>query len=578
MDSSPSASEDESGKNQEQANSSTTKPVRVRKDRVCPFCKQIFTSSSLGRHLDFFIRDKRPKLPDGVHDVDQIRKLRSAITRRHARTSAGLKKEQQDDKNNRSESVADGETKADTQSGYASTHHTPNLQPQLPLPVPPPPRAQPLNMSSAQSTQMAQAPSHQSEICELPSLSRPSPSSHDSPHLTNWTATGVINNLPPRSSSGRFPRLLPRPDLHHNRAASLDVEEIDTARATELALREVLETLGQAIAQETQKPIFEFDFMAMSFPALCLRLLSPPPTLRTAAPMSTPSTWPTTGAPGRTHFEAIHEVMVGRLQELQVQQTPDHHNVAMMQPYLNHLNDIYRHWEAHSSSQQQNLWMLELLRTLASERSSKSETERKLDESKSEVQSLKDQLETTHSQHPLWPRDSPNTFRRSISQPLRLDGKAVHDLHKSGIDVKAWNYDALITKWKPVAQSERSRRPWPASLPRTPVESNVMPPLRSINPAAPHHNNIGPSMHAPGYTPPTLRMAHGQSTYQYPRNASARSSIHGMDGEDRDGEYENEDEVMGGSNQVTGSIAEQSDRYRHGQTESNDAVPTGPGG
>lgn len=56
------------------------------KDRKCQYCQQAFTSSSLGRHLDQFLFKKKP---DGIHNVEEIRRIRSGITRRQARTSAG---------------------------------------------------------------------------------------------------------------------------------------------------------------------------------------------------------------------------------------------------------------------------------------------------------------------------------------------------------------------------------------------------------------------------------------------------------------------------------------------------------
>lgn len=56
------------------------------KDRQCKYCHQAFTSSSLGRHLDQFMFKKKP---DGIHDVEEIRRIRSEITRRQARTSSG---------------------------------------------------------------------------------------------------------------------------------------------------------------------------------------------------------------------------------------------------------------------------------------------------------------------------------------------------------------------------------------------------------------------------------------------------------------------------------------------------------
>ena len=55
------------------------------KNKQCPFCNDYFTSSSLGRHLDLYIKEKSPKTADGVHDVDKIKQLRSNITRRQPR-------------------------------------------------------------------------------------------------------------------------------------------------------------------------------------------------------------------------------------------------------------------------------------------------------------------------------------------------------------------------------------------------------------------------------------------------------------------------------------------------------------
>lgn len=67
---------------------STAEPqLKAAKDKNCPFCGQAFTSSSLGRHLDLYIRAKNPKAPDGVHNVDEIQKLRGGITRRQAKGS-----------------------------------------------------------------------------------------------------------------------------------------------------------------------------------------------------------------------------------------------------------------------------------------------------------------------------------------------------------------------------------------------------------------------------------------------------------------------------------------------------------
>lgn len=71
------------GSNAESGGASRTPAT---KDRSCPFCHAPFTSSSLGRHLDLYIKEKNPKPPDEVHDVEEIRRLRGNVTRRQPRT------------------------------------------------------------------------------------------------------------------------------------------------------------------------------------------------------------------------------------------------------------------------------------------------------------------------------------------------------------------------------------------------------------------------------------------------------------------------------------------------------------
>ena len=58
------------------------------KDKNCPFCHAPFTASSLGRHLDLYIKEKNPKPPDGIHLVEEIQKLRGNVTRRQPRNSS----------------------------------------------------------------------------------------------------------------------------------------------------------------------------------------------------------------------------------------------------------------------------------------------------------------------------------------------------------------------------------------------------------------------------------------------------------------------------------------------------------
>lgn len=172
------------------------------KDRTCPFCNAPFTSSSLGRHLDLYIKDKNPKPPDDVHDIDEIRKLRGNVTRRQARTSS---------------SKRDGSTPSSSKPTPIRDQRSPSAPVFYP------------NINHADSGPLRTT------------LNRPS-----------WQATGVINNLPPVNREAlstynkkRNParRASVKEDLTRKQDA---LEERDRGQAAELALREVLGSVRAA--------------------------------------------------------------------------------------------------------------------------------------------------------------------------------------------------------------------------------------------------------------------------------------------------------------------------------------------
>jgi len=177
---------------------SSASKLSAPKDKNCPFCNQPFTSSSLGRHLDLYIKPKNPKAPDGVHNVDEIRKMRQSITRRQARTSS-MKQESS----------------------------TPASTPKAP--------------SNEQVSPVAQSPSLNLMPGERIRLKFNEP---------NWQSTGVINNLPPRSMSA-VPQLRRQLSKHQSHKAEKDrqqkiLEDLDNGRAAELALKEVLRSVREA--------------------------------------------------------------------------------------------------------------------------------------------------------------------------------------------------------------------------------------------------------------------------------------------------------------------------------------------
>ncbi|KPI37781.1 uncharacterized protein AB675_219 [Cyphellophora attinorum] len=238
------------------------------KDKECPYCRQKFTSSSLGRHLDQYIHKKKP---DGIHNVDEIRRLRGTITRRTARNSK---------KNGSGDRPSTGNG-----SGRPS-----------PAPLPP------------------------SHLIEVPADINAVPTSgvQSSINRLTWHSTGVITDPasidPSPSSTTTHANTLPLPNTTHGspsrkRNFSTYTSDLttnstsptalaDTARALELSLREVLDSLRAATKHVATPPSpFDFDLPSQTYPSLILQLLPVPPTLNQTAPFSTIQSVPF-GPPG----------------------------------------------------------------------------------------------------------------------------------------------------------------------------------------------------------------------------------------------------------------------------------------
>lgn len=218
------------------------------KDKTCPFCAQPFTSSSLGRHLDLYIREKNPKPADGVHDVTAIRKLRCGITRRQPRGSLG-----REGSGTPGASAGGGKRSPETDAGNKS----PSIQ------------ADGTPSGSGQCAAVTARTGNygQSTMMKLNSA--------------NWTATGVINDISAATGNGnerhgqaqttqtpsqtwgsKDGRDAPGgADNGGRRTSSMNkhslakqgfeqkqkmIEALDTARAAELALMEVLGSIRAA--------------------------------------------------------------------------------------------------------------------------------------------------------------------------------------------------------------------------------------------------------------------------------------------------------------------------------------------
>ncbi|RHZ45990.1 uncharacterized protein CDV56_101664 [Aspergillus thermomutatus] len=407
--------------NQSQSAGQSKNPASV-KDRKCQYCHQAFTSSSLGRHLDQFLFKKKP---DGIHDVEEIRRIRSGITRRQARTSSGKR-----DTPERAMGKGPSEHFAGAEHGAK-------------------PREGAIRM-------MFNTPT--------------------------WHATGVINDIPSPGQTqegSRFAASQPRTGSMHlpdyaSRGAS--AKDPDTMRALELALREVLDNIKAATSSRMRPRLspFDFDVQSETFPSLCLQLLPPPPSLFSTNPFPSPSSFPLK-PPGVEHLDIVRQAIRAKIDQWQSDQlsaesansshpgrpglgldanmisrsAQQHEDMS-----LRHLELAFKHWASLPPETRLEGWHLEITRAFAREVEKRKILDEQLARVQQEANQLRAQVEKLGSCQ--WPREfalfPPDTLPLPPAVARELDAKESQISPNS----PRWDYDSVVAKWKRVVMHDKS--------------------------------------------------------------------------------------------------------------------------
>jgi len=415
----------------------------ARKDRMCPYCRQPFTSSSLGRHLDLYIKDKNPKAPDGLHDIEQIRKMRRSITRRHARHSHVHA------------------------NGAAGKH----------------------NGSRDTSTPISRRDAHS------PSVASPKPSYHTPPvpqlphgrasttfNRLAWQATGVINDLPPRNASAAVSTLhsgglTPRditaldPQRPTTEIRLGDQEERDSGQAAELALRELLQMVHAARLRAEQASLFDFDVFAHDFPSLVLYLLPPPPSIFALAPVtaSAHDVWPLTAPPGPATHDTLRSVILTRFSprlpppltslaapalaaSLSQPDPPQDATSLSLRRHLDHLYTAHEHWSSLPPTSQQDTWHLALMRYAAERARQAQDAKSAMARVELEVDHLRSQIEGMRAAgfHSLVASATPARER-----PGEVTPELARELSANSGGANR-HYDSLMDRWKNIVRASRT--------------------------------------------------------------------------------------------------------------------------
>ncbi|KAI1101261.1 hypothetical protein F4804DRAFT_16068 [Jackrogersella minutella] len=432
------------------------------KDRSCPYCGQAFTSSSLGRHLDLYIKEKNPKAPDGIHDVDAIRKMRGSITRRQPRGSLARR---------------DGSTPG-TPTASSKRSPAPDLG-----------SRQPVIPKDGQFVVDNQMPKY--------------------PFQPTWEATGVINDIPSRNgelknspddSNGQDSRRLPmqRAPSRTVQKSQLDARQkladaMDTARAAELALREMLSSLRAAKQQIDMDSLpFDFDPLSLDFPALTLQCLQAPPTLFSSTPHPTSTSW-SIQPPAQKQYEALRTYFQEEFRKWRIScamaTTTSHedliyppsssnvpHDVregvrraeeaaATLEAQVHeHLLSTYHVWESLSVQRRTELWGLELARSVGRRQRDVEKLKEAQYATKQENANLKMQIgQLNRLQHPREFRIvPPATIPIEQSLLAYLGDLGINKGHRGiGLDIEDRHVDLdtliarAIDRWKTVIVSSR---------------------------------------------------------------------------------------------------------------------------
>lgn len=427
---SPAATQDQS--------QSQSKTSSAPKDRPCPFCHQLFTSSSLGRHLDLYIKEKNPKPPDGVHDVDEIRQMRGKITRRHAR---GL-----------SSAVASG--------------NTPNKGPTTQTAPGSATKTEPPEATKPQRTTQGNPNGFYNE-------ERPA---HPNLNKLDWQATGVINDIPPRnngidsrqdprSSSVRVDSPTQQQAFQQQRQNTRETRASN--HTSDFALKDVLRSIQVANNRLKRPHPFDFDFFALTFPAMCLRIQPPPTSLFSTIPSSGGNSWPLE-PPNRMEFETVNRILRNRIKtynsmfpvdELRQSRSKEelHQGLAraieaQTDQYCKHLNSAFDQWRSLNTQEQDRIWNLEIMRAYVSSTKDHQATKRKFEEVEDKLEALKNKLQAVTQAQLIQRGGSESAHVHTIPVALARELAQVED------SIVDWDYDTIMEKYKSASPSSWDNR------------------------------------------------------------------------------------------------------------------------
>lgn len=217
---------------------------------------------------------------------------------------------------------------------------------------------------------------------------------------------------------------------------------------------------------------FDFDVQSQTYPSLCLQLLPPPPSLFSASPFPSQSSFPLE-PPGAEHFDIVRQALRAKIAQWQSDQLSadpansqpgafgmglDSNMIARgVQQHedisLRHVELAYNHWLSHPPEEKRNVWQLEITRAFAREMEKRKSLDEQLARVQQETNQLRSQVERLGSCQ--WPREfalfPPDTLPLPRDVSRELDTKETQTNPHS----PRWDYNNVVAKWKRVVMHDK---------------------------------------------------------------------------------------------------------------------------
>jgi len=223
---------------------------------------------------------------------------------------------------------------------------------------------------------------------------------------------------------------------------------------------------------------FDIDIQSQTFPALCLQMLPPPPSLFAVHPFPSPTSFPLE-PPGVAQVDVVRQALRARIEQWKSEQLasasanqPGSGNskvgstIASHDPNMiartaqqheeissRHLDLAFQHWMALPPETRRDSWQLEITRAYARELEKRKQLEEQLARVQQEANQLRAQVEKLGSCQ--WPREfaifPPDILPIPRDVARELDAKA--SLISPGSS--RWDYDSVVAKWKRVVMHDK---------------------------------------------------------------------------------------------------------------------------